>query len=54
MVPEKTKTNKYKDSLAKKMHQIIAIIGNPSVWEWETKPERTFEELHAILVEVDI
>jgi len=53
-VPEEIKTGDYKESLAQKMHQIIDIIGTPDVWDWESLPERTFEEIKSIIVRVDI
>ena len=53
-VPEEVKTDAYKESLAKKMHQIIDIIGTPDVWVWESSPERTFGEIKSIIDRVDI
>jgi hypothetical protein len=52
--PAKIKDDIYKLELAMKMHQIIDIIGTPQVWDWEANPKRTFEEIKAIVVQVDI
>jgi hypothetical protein len=53
-VPSELKTEKYKSELAHKMHMIIDIIGTPKVWEWESNPERTFEEIKSVIEKVDI
>lgn len=53
-VSSEEKTDDYKKNLAAKMRQIIDIIGTTQVWEWEAAPERTFEEVHSILKQVDI
>jgi len=53
-VPAEKKTDNYKKDLAAKMHKIIAIIGTPNVWEWEMSPERTFDEIKSIILQVDI
>ena len=53
-VPFEYKTEIYKENLAVKMHQILGIIGTPDVWQWETMPERTFEEIRKIITQVDI